>query len=335
MNRRAFLAAAAASSFATAAHAQAPPPAFRSRFAGAISYSADRDGAALVVARNGVILTEDYPGGPRDGRWRIGAGTRAFAPLLAASMVRDRLMTLDEPASMTLTEWSLDPAKSLIPIRALLTGTSGFAFDRRGPQDAATALALQPVATLGQRYIDDSASYVLLTELAKRKLLGVGRNNGDAAAYLTERTLSAIGCVPIGWTRAPDGSPRFDDGVAVSARGWAQAGELIRRDGVWRAGQLVDDQVMREARLGTFAETHAGMGLYLAGDGRTREPPTNSDLWRMNPLAPSDLVMAAGQGGQRLYILTSRNVVIARMARTPDPHDWSDATFLSLVLRDL
>ena len=333
MHRRAFLAATLACGVASTARAQSSAP-LSHRFAGAASYSADRDGAALLVARNGVVLAEDYPGGPRDTRWRIGAGTRVFAPLLAASLVSDRLLSLDEPAAVTLGEWGADPVKSQISIRAILHGTSGLAFDRHDNTDVQTALALTPVAAPGDRFVDDAAPYVLLAEIARRKLLSAGRPP-DPAGYLTDRTLFSIGCVPIGWTRSDDGAPRFDDGVVVSARGWTQVGELIRREGVWRAEQIADADALREARLGSFAEAHAGMGLFIVGDGRARTPPTDSDLWRMNPPAPVDCAMAAGMGGQRMYLIPSRSTVVVRMARTLEPHDWSDAVFLSLVLRDL
>src|SRR5690242_5677497 len=100
MNRRAFLSAACALApgAAFAQQAQAPQP---RRFTGAAAYSADRLGAAFVVARNGVVIGEDYPGGPPDARWSIGTGTRVFATLLAASMVRDNMMSLEESAAST------------------------------------------------------------------------------------------------------------------------------------------------------------------------------------------------------------------------------------------
>jgi len=167
-------------------------------------------------------------------------------------------------------------------------------------------------------------------ELARRALSGV-----DPATYLTSRTLGEISCVPIGWTRLPDGGARLDDGVSVSARNLAQVGELIRREGMWRASELIDGNTLRDARLSTFAESHVGMGLLLASGDRGRGAPNgDSDLWRMNPNPPQDLVMAAGDGGQRLYVIPSRAMVIVRLAQTLNGRDWSDAMFLSLLLHD-
>lgn len=332
MDRRAFLSAAActvvSTSAARVAHAQSA-----SRFGEAARYSAERGGVSFLVVRHGVVLAEDYADGSRDTRWPIGDGTRSFAPLLAASLIEDRLLTLDEPVALTLGDWGAHPVKNSISVRALLSGTSGLGYGRGQRRDLATAIALEPQDNPGARFIDDAAAYVLFAEIAKRKLTTSGAES-DPARWLTARTLLPIGCVPIGWTRDDNGA-RFDTGASVSARGWAQAGELIRREGVWRAQQLVDDGALREAVRGSFAESRAGFGLWLAAPGRTRdELSVDSDLWRAASPAPTDLAMAAGEGGQRLYLSPSEGVVIVRQARSLSRNaQWSDAQFLSLVWR--
>lgn len=335
MDRRAFLLSAAACSAVSASTAQFASAQTSARFGAAAGYSAQRDGATFLVVRHGVVLAEQYASGNADTRWQIGMGTRAFLPILAATLVEDRLMTLDEPVALTLGDWGADPVKSMISIRLLLSGASGLVFERNGPRDLATAIALQPRETPGTSFSDDAAPYVLLTEIARRKLEAGGREP-DPARYLTSRTLLPIGCVPIGWTRGPDGAPRFDDGAAVSARGWAQAGELIRRQGVWRAQQLADDGALREAVRGSVAEARSGFGLWLAANGRGRDDfAIDSDLWRASSPAPLDLVMAAGQGGQRLYLAPTDGLVVVRQARSLTSSSWSDAQFLSLIWRDL
>lgn len=332
MNRRAFLTAAAASSVLSASAQQVARAQSMPRFYEAARYSSERDGVSFLVARHGVVLGEDYPGSAPDARWHVGAGTRMFAALLAASLIQERWLNLDEPVAGTLSEWSQDPNRNSISIRSLLNGTSGVAFPRRGERTLAAALALEPTSTLGQVFSNDESPFILLAEIARRKLMAANAES-DPARWLTTRTLLPIGCVPIGWTRMADGAPRFDDGAAVSARGWAQAGELIRRGGVWRAQQLADTAMLEEAARGTFAEPRAGIGLWLSHPER-RDPPIESDLWRASHPAPGDLIMAAGAGGQRLYIAPSAGLVVARQSRaTSGP--WSDAQFLTLVWRDL
>lgn len=333
MDRRAFLTTAAACSVVSASTTQLARAQQATPFATAASYSAQRDGASFMVVRHGIILAEQYHSGNAQTRWPIGMGTRAFMPILAASLIEDRLLQLDEPVALTLGDWGAHPVKSTISIRVLLSGASGLSFERRGPQDLATAIALEPREPPGTSFSDDAAPYVLFSEIARRKLEASGRE-ADAARYLTSRTLLPIGCVPIGWARAADGLPRLDDGAAVSARGWAQAGELIRREGVWRAQQLADDGALREAVRGSFAEARAGFGLWLATPGRGRADfAIDSDLWNSN--AASDIVMAAGQGGQRLYLSPSNGLVVVRQSRSLTASSWSDAQFVSLIMRDL
>jgi len=335
MDRRAFLLGATACSAVSASTAQIAGAQTSAPFATAANYSAQRDGATFLVARHGIILAEQYHAGGSDTRWPIGMGTRAFMPLLAASLIEDRLMTLDEPVAATLGDWGADPVRSTISIRVLLSGASGISFDRNDPRDLATALALQPRQAPGTQFSDDAAPYILFSEIARRKLEASGRE-ADPARYLTTRTLLPIGCVPIGWARSSDGLPRFDDGAAVSARGWAQAGELIRRQGVWRAQQLCSGAALGEALRGSFAEARAGFGLWLAGRGRGRDEfSVETDLWRASSPAPMDFAMAAGQGGQRLYLAPADGLVIVRQARTLTSSSWSDAQFLSLIWRDL
>ncbi|HVZ99091.1 MAG TPA: serine hydrolase [Caulobacterales bacterium] len=330
MNRRAFLTSAACTLATASAGAQtvAPP----GRFGAAIAYSAERDGAALLIARNGLLLGEYYtPEANPSTLWPLGAATRAFTPLLAASLVRDGLMRLDEPVGMTLGDWAADPVKSLISIQALLAGVSGITFRERG--GLAEAIALAPDSPPGARFSDDPAAYVLFSEIARRKLISSG-NGLDPASYLTYRTLAPIGCSPVAWARTGEGV-LLHDGAAASARGWAQAGELIRREGVWRAEQLVDSFSLREATRGGYAEPRAGIGVWLAAGVSDATPLGGSDLWRMRPPAPADLIMAAGGAGQRLYIVPSQHLVAVRLPRTAAARDWSDADFLPLLLRDL
>ena len=286
------------------------------------------------MGRNGIILAESYTGVSASERLPIGQGSRAFAPLLLASLAQDRLLTLDEPVAATLGDWGAHPVKSTISIRVLASGASGIAFDRRDTRDLATAIALEPREAPGAHFVNDEAPYILIAEIARRKLEAAGREP-DPARYLTSPTLGPIGCTPIGWTRAQSGAARFDDGVAVSARGWAQVGELIRREGVWRAAQLADEDTLREAMRGSFAESRAGIGLWLAAIARNRDDlDVDTDLWRAQSPAPTDLAMAAGAGGQRLYIAPSEGLVIVRQSRSASAQ-WSDAQFLSLLWRDL
>jgi CubicO group peptidase (beta-lactamase class C family) len=335
MNRRAFLATAACGLATASARAQAPVGA--ARFDGAAAYSAERGGATFLISRHGIVLDERYePGYAPNSLLPIGAATRVFALLLVASLIEDGLLRLDEGAAQTFTEWTAHPLKNMISVRGLLNGTSGLAFGDNSAGGVLDAIALEPVAPPGERFIDDRAPFLLVTEIARRKL-ELARREPDPARYLTTHTLEPIGCAPLTWTRGPDGAAWFHDGAAVTARGWAQVGELMRREGVWQAQQIVSAPALREALIGTYAAPRVGMGLWLAAaSARDNDTPQrDSDLWRMNPPAPLDLAMASGAGGQRLYVIPSEHLVVVRQSRETNTRNWSDATFLDLVSNDL
>jgi CubicO group peptidase (beta-lactamase class C family) len=333
MNRRLFLAGAALSApLGGLAFAQTPP---RGRFDATLAYSAARGPSALLIARHGVVMAEAYVGANTATRWDLGQAGRMFTPILAAALAEDRLLNLSEPVAMTLGDWGADPVKSTITIRALLNGSSGIGSNRNGEDlTLADALALEPQAAPGQRFIDSAAPYLLFGEIAKRKLLARGANI-DLGSYLNVRVLDEIRCTPMNWSRTREGAPRLDGGMQTSLRAWAQAGELIRRDGVYRAQEVVDREAISEARRGSFAEPRAGMGLWLTGAARGPAPnmAIDSDLWRAAPAPPLDLAMAAGADGQRLYIAPSEGLLIARLGRDGD--HWSDAEFIGAVMREI
>jgi len=340
MDRRAFISSATAcglvaTSAMPVACAQQQPQA-GPRFSEAARYSVERGGVSFLVARNGVVLGEAYTGAGADARWPIGEATRVLMPLLIGALVGDGLLRLDDPASLTLGAWGADALRAAITIRALLNGTSGLAFGASQAHDLATALALEaPTNASIPSFSADAAAYVLLVEIARRKLADAG-GEADPAQYLTDRVLAPIGCAPVAWTRSGDGGARFDDGCALAARGFAQIGELIRRDGVWRAQQLVDAETMAEAVRGSLVEPRAGFGLWLAASAPNGNPlPVDTDLWRAASPAPLDLAMAAGGNGQRLYLSPSAGVVVVRQTNGASAAPWSDAQFLSLVWRSL
>lgn len=332
MRRRTFLAASGAALLSAApAWAQAGRA-----FSAARAYSAARSPSALIIARHGIVLAESYVGARTETLWDLGLAGHVFTPILAAAMVADRSLNLNEPVAMTLGDWGAHPTKRNISIRMLLNGSSGIAAPGRDDLTLDEAVALEPVAEPGRRFIDDRAPYVLFGEIARRKLAARGRAL-DIAAFLKSRVLDDIGCAPMTWGRTREGAPMLDDGMQTSLRAWAQAGELLRRDGIYRARELLSRQAILETRQGSFAEPRAGIGLWLMGAaGRGASAPemrAPSDLWRTNPTPPADLVMTAGAQGQRMYVAPSLGLVVARAGQGGER--WSDAAFLGAVLDDI
>ncbi|MFN9014687.1 MAG: serine hydrolase [Hyphomonadaceae bacterium] len=110
----------------TAAPAFAQTHFTQSRFEAAKAYSTARNGISLLVMQRGKILCEDYQGqGLRLKGWELASGTKSFSGVMAAALVQDGLLKLDEYCADTLTEFWSDRYRSAIRVTDLLHLVSG------------------------------------------------------------------------------------------------------------------------------------------------------------------------------------------------------------------
>ena len=198
MDRRTFLLAAAAACVAPQAYAQQAL-----NFNGAAAYSAERSGVSLLVMRAGRILFEDYPnaGGAARG-WELASGTKSFTGVMAAAAAQDGMLTWDEPAADTLSEWRNDE-RSAITIRHLLSLTSGISGGPIArPPTYADAIAAQPDAPPGERFAYGPTPFQIFGEIMRRK------SGGDPLDYLHRRILDPLDIRPTFWRRGRRGLRR-------------------------------------------------------------------------------------------------------------------------------
>lgn len=320
----------------------------------AAAYSRARDGVSVLALRNGARVCEDFAnGGSEDAAWGLASGTKSFSGVMAAAAVQDGLLRLDEPVSATLPEWKADPLKGKMTIRQLLSLTGGIPGGRVGrPPSYAAAIAVPAEAEPGTSFSYGPNPFQIFGEVMRRKLQAAGRS-GDPLDYLDARILKPLGIVPRRWGRTPEGDAVLAAGAALTAADWARFGEFVRLSGRWEDRQLVDPEALNGLFKGSRANPAYGVTWWLAAGpdgidpaGGQRNP---SEAAALQALAP-DLVMAAGAGNQRLYIIPSKQFVVVRQAQnltraerrarraeaeaggaaTPG---WSDEAFLALLLK--
>jgi CubicO group peptidase (beta-lactamase class C family) len=339
-------------------------PATASACSSATAYSNESSGVAVLVLRDGRPVCEAYAEGMnRNTPHPLYSGTKGLVGLMAARAAGEGLLGLDDKVSDTLTEWRADPLKSQMTVRQLLSLSSGLA--TTGPRaapgyaEAAATPAAHPPGTVFQY---GPIVFQTFGELMTRKLKAAGRDLSPTG-YIEQAVLAPIGVTAVTWggpTAGPD--PNLAAGASLAAADWAKVGELMRQPE--EARRLGYDSTTFEAQ-GQPQGAYRGYGLtwWLA------TPLPASAREGLDPVArsvdlpqgaesgavPSDLVVAAGAGGQRLYVSRSLRLVVVRFAAPPQlaamfrnaqtpgaraeaavrSGAFSDTEFIRLLLADL
>ncbi len=300
----------------------------------AADYSAEISGDALLVYREGTLVFEEYqntydPAEPH----LLASGTKSFSCVIANLAIQDGLLTFDELAANTITEWASDPVKNRVTVRQLLSLTSGLPSGsyRRGADNAALNInESRFVGDPGEDFLYGSSGFFVFAELMRRKL-----NGGDIWDYLTERVLDPLG-VQVNIVRDPTGTPLLASGGSITARDWGRFGQLILQNGMWNGEQLLDPAALSECFIGSQANVVYGLTFWLFYENTQvvnaiyPQHDTANDGIELGVTLPQ-VIYAAGAGNQRLYIIPSMNIVVVRFGR--EDANFSDYSFLRRLTR--
>lgn len=328
------LATASLSGFAQAASGQSPP--VRLNFDSLFDYSRARNGVSVAVFdAAGTVLAEDYPspGGLSEG-WELASGTKSFCGVALAAAVQDGLLRVDQPCADILSEWRGDSRRA-ITIRHLLSLTSGLSGGNLGrPPPYAEAIAARPDGAPSARFAYGPVPFQVFGEILRRV------TGGDPLAYYQRRLFDPLAIAPKRWRRGADAMPHLPSGAAFTARDWGRFGVMTlngwRKDG--RA--LVDPAALAANFDPSQANPGYGLTWWLLRPGLIGPSPRaglSAEALGQEALQ-EDIVMAAGAGNQRLYLLRKRGLVIVRqanrvgMAMLGRGAQWSDRDFLSGLL---
>lgn len=295
-------------------------------FEKAAEISRAASGISMLVMEAGKIVFEEYPnGGSADKATELASGTKSFSGVLALCAQRDGLLKLDDKVSDTLTEWRADDRKA-ITIRQLLSLSSGMPGGTIGRVPSyADAILQKSVAAPDTRFIYGPVPFQCFGELLRRKLSSQKLSVGE---YLEKNILKPAGVKCDRWRRDNDDNIQLPSGAFLTAREWAKFGEWIRLD---TQGALPKKDL---SELFRSSATRPGYGMtwWLPSKG-----PVGVSLLKQSATSntiPVEIWEAAGAGGQRLYIVPSRRLVVVRQASVRLKDDFSDPDFLTALLGD-
>jgi len=320
------------------------PPALQSQapsaaqFERAVAYASRTDGQAILVMHRGQIIHERYiAGGSASKSMMLASGSKSFVGVGAIAAVADGLLRLDAPVSDLLPEWKSDARKSRVTVRQLLSLESGIQTGNSGtgcggPRSTwVDAVAAPALAEPGTRFRYGPYPFITIGAAIERVN---PRESFDA--YLERRVLAPLG-VKVEWRmKCSDGKPQLAGGAVMNARDWATFGEMIRRGGLHGSTRILPADLVAQLFRPSSANPAYGMAWWLRGAAFQTNPAMGALGVGAEASAdwlPPDVVMAAGAGKQRLYLIPSRELVIVRMGPVRGGRAFKDDEFLGALLR--
>jgi len=302
----------------------------------ALAYSEEHAGVALLILEDGKVRCRSADVATPQELW---SGTKSLVGLMAAAAVQDGLLTLDERASDTLAEWKSDPVKTRITLRQLLSMTGGQASAIGRPQGYLDSVKAPLTAAPGSKFQYGPAPMQIVGEIMRRKLVAKGED-GNPRHYIERRILMPLGVTVGDWRSGPDGAPLMPQGLVLAASEWAKIAEFVRNGGKLDGKPLVDAAAFGELFKGSQANPAYGLTWWLPRSTPAVDLVTRStDITSHADTLPADMVVAAGAGDQRLYVIPSLRLSIVRQAKLDlaalaagKKSDWSDWRFLSMLL---
>ncbi|MFM8584024.1 MAG: serine hydrolase domain-containing protein, partial [Planctomycetaceae bacterium] len=303
------------------AHVTAPAPT-REQCLAAAKYSAQHAGRAVLVRHAGQVVFEQYDRG-----WSapqahpLASGTKSFTGVLALLAVQDGLLTLDERACDTLTEWRDDPRKSQITVRHLLTLSSGLepgdrelggragaggvlgegaarrakrlGLSSTGPRPEnlnAVALELPTRHDPGTRFDYGPSHFYAFSELLERKLAQSNGLDKTTLAFLQNRLLKPLEITPFRIGRDRQGHPNLPGGMVLTALEWSHFGQFVLdRGSVVKPGaeprELLRPELLAQCFEPSPANPRYGLTWWLKSSDGVADGEPADDSRRAVPLA--------------------------------------------------
>lgn len=313
-----------------------------SKLAKAIEYMATpghrTDG--LVIIRNGYIAAEAYFGAFKKDKTHDSASVgKGFTSALIGIAIDNGLIPgVDAKLCQYFDEWDCDNAddtRSRITVRNSLTLTTGLKWHEDWSKfDARTNDALKMI--MSRKYLN----YVLTREGVNEPGESFTYSTGDpmlmsgviskvtgmnALEYAQKNLFKPLGITSVKWQADSQGyTPTFGN-LQLTVRDFARFGFLYLNKGKWGDQQIVSEEWVKKS-----TQTDPTVSMWNA----------YGYLWHVNlpvrlkaedSIIPADAYMAEGVGGQNIFIIPSKGLVIVKVA-TQRGGGPDLVKFLTLVL---
>lgn len=309
-----------------------------------IDYGTATGSVAVVVWHDGELILENYwPGYGQDSRTDPASMHKTVMAMLVGIAIEQGLIpSVDSKAANWLTEWR-DDARAEVTIEHLLQMASGLAlvpFDPNpfgkyfrtllGTDLVPVYLAIPQATTPGSEFAYNNVNAQALGILLQR---AAGQRYAE---LLSEVLWSKLG---VGdaylWLDSEEGMPRTFCCIQTTARAWIQIGRLLANRGELDGQQVVPAAWVDAMLQPSPRNPNYGYQTWLGTEyveERAYNRTVSVTAHHSEPFVARDIVFLDGFGGQRVYVIPSRRLVIVRTGTAQ--LDWDDARLPNVVLRD-
>jgi CubicO group peptidase (beta-lactamase class C family) len=278
---------------------------------------------AIVILHDGKLVAERYATGYGEETPILGYSlAKSVTNALIGILVRQNKLSVDQRAPVS--EWD-DPSdpRHAITIEQLMRMTSGLALEESdsGFDPVSRMLFLEPdmagyaerahlKAVPGTTWEYTSGNTLILSRIIRD---AVGGHAKDVVEFARKELFEPLGVttatIEFDTTETPVGSTY----VFASARDWARFGELYRSDGVVNGRRILPEGWVRYSASST-RDTDYGAGFWTNRGAHGEDAAARIRLGM-----PEDAFYGSGNLGQRVVIIPSEGLVIARLGLTHSP----------------
>ena len=267
--------------------------------------------------------------------------TKSLAALAVVRATGEGWLELDRPLGEVLPEWCADPRKCRVTVRMLVNQSAGFPsgeaalYRGRIRDKGQAAVSLPIIDPPGECFRYGPTSSEILAEVLRRKL----RRHGSSTEELLSEVMRRIGIGSPDWRKDEGGKFYLSTGAQFSVADLGRLGQTVARlacgdnTAGLKAEVFLDLAAPRPANpmvaAGIWWNRHAEQsGAFPIEPERHLDMVHPPSFWRLACLGtdidPGWLAMV-GSGGKRVYVLPSRELVVARLGHAKS---WNDGAFL-------
>lgn len=319
--------------------------------ADADAYAADVGSTAFLVYHKGKLQHAWYA--PGTGAGTVGhTYTLHYAPvalLIGIAQAEGRLGGLDEPVVRYLPEWRDDP-RAAITLRQLLQMNAGldmrfdahyskglYSRDARaywGSRSTEVILNEYPLMHKpGTRFDYNYIVPVILGVILER---ATGRPYTE---YLSEKLWKPLGNRSARvWLNRPGGEPHLDASLFAAPADWLNIGVMLLNRGKFGGKQIVPASFIDELRRPSATNPNWGFTYLGHPHAPVRRMATDERVTYVvkssEPFDAEDTYYLDGYGGQRIYVVPSRDLVVVRVGEVARDK-WDNSKLPNIVMRGI